>query len=129
MPWSKDAGGDAWLQPNPILWSRQWGAWLQPAACALVPGGRLQTNTDSLETFGCNQRIFYVNDRVHYGNTKLAKVAAYAEADVTIRIRSSHYYSAEYRIAIHPTIRPRSEYEANIRYSPTWCLTRSKAFV
>ena len=44
--------------------------------------------------------------------------AAYKETNVTIRIRSSHYYSAEYRIAVHPTIRPRSEYEANIRYSP-----------
>jgi len=44
--------------------------------------------------------------------------AAYKETDVTIRIRSNRYCSAEYRIAVHPTIRPRSEYEANIRYSP-----------
>src|SRR6218665_1715415 len=44
--------------------------------------------------------------------------AAYKETDVTIRIRSNRYYSAEYRIAVHPTIRPRSVYEANIRYSP-----------
>src|SRR6218665_4042045 len=45
-------------------------------------------------------------------------IAAYKETDVTIRIRPNRYYSAEYRIAVHPTIRPRSEYEANIRYSP-----------
>src|SRR6218665_1601751 len=45
--------------------------------------------------------------------------AAYKETDVTIRIRPNRYYSAEYRIAVHPTIRPRSEYEANIRYSPS----------
>src|SRR6218665_1724438 len=50
----------------------------------------------------------------------LAMIAAYKETDVTIRIRSNLYYSAEYRIAVHPTIRPRSEYEANIRYSPTF---------
>src|SRR6218665_1424475 len=49
----------------------------------------------------------------------LAMTAAYKETDVTIRIRPNRYYSAEYRIAVHPTIRPRSEYEANIRYSPT----------
>ena len=48
----------------------------------------------------------------------LAITAAYKETDVTIHIRSNRYYSAEYRIAVHPTIRPRSEYEANIRYSP-----------
>src|SRR6218665_1872571 len=36
--------------------------------------------------------------------------AAYKETDVTIRIRSNRYYSAEYRIAVNPTIRPRSEY-------------------
>ena len=47
--------------------------------------------------------------------------AAYKETDVTIHIRSDRYYSAEYRIAINPTIRPRSEYEANIRYSPNIC--------
>jgi len=45
--------------------------------------------------------------------------ATYAETDVTIRIRSNRYYSAEYRIAIHPTIRPQSEYKANMRYSPS----------
>ena len=50
----------------------------------------------------------------------LAMTAAYKETDVTIRIRSNRYYSAEYRIAVHPTIRPRSEYEANIRYSPIY---------
>ena len=44
--------------------------------------------------------------------------AQYKETDVTIRIRSDRYYSAEYRIAVNPTIHPRSEYEANIRYSP-----------
>ena len=49
----------------------------------------------------------------------LAMTAAYKETDVTIRIRSNRYYSAEYRIAVNPTIRPRSEYEANIRYSPS----------
>jgi len=52
----------------------------------------------------------------------LKMAAAYADADVTIRIRSNRYYPAKYRIAIqciHPTIRPRSEYEVNIRYSPT----------
>src|SRR6218665_1266020 len=49
----------------------------------------------------------------------LAMTAAYKETYVTIRIRSNRYYSAEYRIAVHPTIRPRSEYEANIRYSPS----------
>src|SRR6218665_2521444 len=48
----------------------------------------------------------------------LAMTAAYKETYVTVRIRSNRYYSAEYRIAVHPTIRPRSEYEANIRYSP-----------
>jgi len=48
-----------------------------------------------------------------------AMTAAYKETDVTIRIRSKRYYSAEYRIAVHPTIRPRSEYEANIRFSPS----------
>src|SRR6218665_2998331 len=54
--------------------------------------------------------------------------AAYKETDVTIRIRSNRYYSAEYRIAVHPTIRPRSEYEANIRYSPTIKLQFTKCF-
>src|SRR6218665_72909 len=48
----------------------------------------------------------------------LAMTAAYKETDVTIRIRPNRYYSAEYRIAVHPTIRPQSEYEANIHYSP-----------
>jgi len=37
----------------------------------------------------------------------------------TIRIRSDRYYLAEYQIAIWFTIRPRSEYEANIRVSPS----------
>src|SRR6218665_1130910 len=50
----------------------------------------------------------------------LVMTAAYKETDVTIRIRSNRYYSAEYRIAVHPTIRSRSEYEANIRYSPSY---------
>jgi len=36
----------------------------------------------------------------------LAMAASYAETDVTIRIQSNRYNSAEYRIAIHPTIRP-----------------------
>src|SRR6218665_2291253 len=70
-----------------------------------------------------NFRIFYVNDKVTYGNTATRyepMTAAYKETDVTIRIRSNCYYSAEYRIAVHPTIRPRSEYEANIRYSPNY---------
>ena len=40
----------------------------------------------------------------------LAMAAAQAETDVIIRIRCNRYYSAEYRIAIHRTIRPRSEY-------------------
>src|SRR6218665_1418001 len=48
----------------------------------------------------------------------LVMTPAYKETDITIRIRSNRYYSAEYRIAVHPTIRSRSEYEANIRYSP-----------
>src|SRR6218665_54963 len=53
----------------------------------------------------------------------LAMTAAYKETDVIIRIRPNRYYSAKYRIDVHPTIRPRSEYEANIRYSPTLHLT------
>jgi len=36
----------------------------------------------------------------------------------TILIRCDRYYSVEYRKAIWSTIRLRSEYEANIRYSP-----------
>src|SRR6218665_497587 len=47
----------------------------------------------------------------------LPVAAAYAEADVTIRIRSNRYYWAEYRIVIHHTIWPPSKYEVNIRYS------------
>src|SRR6218665_1701340 len=42
----------------------------------------------------------------------LAMASAYAEVNVTIRIRSNRYYSAEYQIAIHTTIRPQSEYES-----------------
>ena len=38
----------------------------------------------------------------------------------TIRIRADCKYSSEYRIVIWSTIRPRSEYEANIRYSPSF---------
>src|SRR6218665_1679839 len=41
----------------------------------------------------------------------LAMTAEYKETDVTIRIRPNRYYSAEYRIAVHPTIRP----EANTK--------------
>ena len=47
----------------------------------------------------------------------LVMTAAYKETDVTIGIRSNRYYSAEYRIAVHRTIRPQSKYEANIRCS------------
>ena len=36
----------------------------------------------------------------------------------TIRIRPDRKYPAEYRIVIRSTFRTRSEYEANIRYSP-----------
>src|SRR6218665_1676392 len=67
---------------------------------------------------GCNQRIFIVMIELPTATPPLAMTAAYKETYVTIRIRSNRYYSAEYRIAVHPTIRPRSEYEANIRYSP-----------
>ena len=50
---------------------------------------------------------------------QLPVVAGYTKADFTIRILSNCYYSAEYRIAIHPTIRPRSEHGANIWCSPS----------
>ena len=73
-----------------------------------------------LGTPGCNQRIFIVMIELPTATPPLAMTAAYKETDVTIRIQSNRYYSAEYRIAVHPTIRPRSEYEANIRYSPSF---------
>src|SRR6218665_1498039 len=62
-----------------------------------------------------NQQIFYVNDRVTHGNTA-------TRYDRRIQRNRCHYsYSVQSllfsRIAVHPTIRPRSEYEANIRYS------------
>jgi hypothetical protein len=56
---------------------------------------------------------------MHWIST-LAITATDAETDFTwptIRIWSNRYYSAEHRIAIWSAMRPRSEYEANIRYS------------
>src|SRR6218665_3501596 len=94
MPWSQEAEENACLQPTPI-----------PRELLAV------TNA------------YFMLMIVTYGNTATRyepMTAAYKEIDVTIRIRSNRYYSAEYRIAVRPTIRPRSEYEANIRYSPTF---------
>src|SRR6218665_690162 len=90
---------------------------------AQVPGGRRkclsETNADtSREPLAVTNAYFMLMIELPTATPPLAMIAVYKETDVTIRIRSNLYYSAEYRIAVHPTIRPRSEYEANIRYSP-----------
>ena len=89
FPWSQEAEENAWLQPTPI----------------------------PKELLPVTNAYFMLMIELPTATPPLATAAAYAE--VTIRIQSNRYYSAEYQIAIHPTIRPRSEYEANIRYSPT----------
>ena len=61
-----------------------------------------------------NQSFHIVSGRRCPVLTALEKTAS-----CTIRIRSGKHYSAEYEYSIRPTIRGRSEYEANIRYSPT----------
>ena len=75
---SQEAEDNAWLQPEPI-----------PKELLAV------TNASIMLTI-----------ELPTATPPLAMAAAYAEADVTIHIRSNRYYLAEYRIAIHPTIRP-----------------------
>ena len=91
-PWSQEAEENAWLQPTPI----------------------------PMELLAVTNAYFMLMIELPTATPSLAMAAAYAEANVTIRIRSNRYYSSEYRIAIHPTIRPRSDYEVNIRYSPNY---------
>ena len=99
--------GEAWLQLTAGSWSQEAeeNACLQPMP---IPGDLLAVTN----------AYFMLMIELPTATPPLPMTAAYKETDVTIRIRSNLYYSAEYRIAVHPTIWPRSEYEANIRYSP-----------
>src|SRR6218665_1870347 len=81
---------------------------------------RLQPTPIPRELLAVTNAYFMLMIELPTATPPLAMTAAYKETDVTIRIRSDCYYSAEYRIAVNPTIRPRSEYEANIRYSPIY---------
>jgi len=95
-----------WLQLTARLWFQE----AEENAC-------LQPTPIPRELLAITNAFFML--MIELPTATLAMTAAYKETDVTIRIRSNRYYSAEYRIAVNPTIRPRSEYEANIRYSPT----------
>jgi len=101
--------GEAWLQLTAGSWSQE----AEENAC-------LQPTPTLRELLAVTNAYFMSMIELHTATPPLAMTAAYKETDVTIRIRSNRYYSAEYRIAVHPTIRPRSEYDANIRYSPNY---------
>src|SRR6218665_370950 len=101
--------GEAWLQ----LTARPWSQEAEENAC-------LQPTPIPREPLAVTNAYFMLMIELPTATPPLAMTAAYKETDATIRIRSNRYYSAEYRIAVYPTIQPQSEYEANIRYSPTF---------
>src|SRR6218665_3198908 len=96
-----------WLQLTARLWFQE----AEENAC-------LQPMPIPRELLAITKAFFMLMIELPTATPPLAMTATYKETDVTICIRSNRYYSAEYRIAVNPTIRPRSEYEANIRYSP-----------
>src|SRR6218665_1461944 len=85
---------------------------------------RLEPTPIPMELLAVTNAYFMLMIELPTATPSLAMAAAYAEANVTIRIWSNRYYTAEYRIAINPTIRPRSKYEANIRYNPRYYTRR-----
>jgi len=87
---------------------------------ALVPGDR--TECLAATTLTPKERILYVNHRVTRGNTATRESLwpPHTQKQMLLFVFGPiATIRREYRIAIHPTIRTRSEYEANIRCSPT----------
>src|SRR6218665_58671 len=85
--------GEAWLQLTSLSQEAEGNAWLQPKPI-------------HKELLAVSNASIMLTIELPTATPPLAKATAYAQADVTIRIRSNRYYLAEYRIAIHPTIRP-----------------------
>ena len=87
--------GEAWLQ----LTARPWSQEAEENVC-------LQPTPIPREFLAVSNAYFMLMIELPTATPPLAMTAAYVETDVTIRIRSNRYYSAEYRIVVHPTIWP-----------------------
>ena len=125
--WPQDAEGCLAASNADTVVQAIGEAWLQLThlrSQEAEENARLEPTPIPMELLAVTNAYFMLMIELPTATPSLAMAAAYAEANVTIRIRSNRYYSAEYRIAINPTIRPRSKYEANIRYNPRYYTRR-----